>query len=119
MTTEDDADGFEIECADAELRDIFEDWLNALARTLQPKTDKLRMRAAYDDMVNAEELITATPATSAHGLVIKLAIALRFANKAGVVTDLLGSAYRDAVKLSGSDPFAQIATTAKSVRQKP
>jgi hypothetical protein len=85
---------------------LFEEWLSRFEAEQAASTNEAIWRE--DALREIEAKIAATPAEGLKGLHIKLALHCFLLDQADTVSSQAQSAYRDLVRLTGTDPLVEI-----------
>src|SRR6476620_1736774 len=102
------------------LRDAFDRWKNALVDQNKQTTQAARHRA-HARVTSMEDLIAETPADDLEGVGIKLALYVYVSGvdpeTADSAVEQVLSAYKDCVRVLGSDPLAEVRSLMPACQQ--
>lgn len=93
---------------DEKLSGLFQDWLSAFEAVQVASSDEA-IEKAHDALAEIESRVAETPAEGLQGLAVKLGLHCFLNEHADAASAQSESAYRDLVRLTGTDPTVEIA----------
>jgi len=93
---------------DEKISDLFQQWLSAF-EAMQTASDEAAAAEAHSAIADIEARLVDTPAEGMQGLVVKLGLHCFLNEHADAASAQSDSAYRDLVRLTGTDPATDIA----------
>ena len=94
---------------DEKISDLFQQWLAAF-EAMQVASNEAAAAKAHQALADIEARLAETPAEGMQGLAVKLGLHCFLNEHADAASAQSDSAYRDLVRLTGTDPVVEIAT---------